>query len=58
MEFMIVQLCKKCIDDVVNTGDIEFTKPVVINEVTIKDCDNLDVNGYNTRVAPRGTVTL
>jgi len=56
----IVQFCPGCIEDVLN-GEIEFTEPVCISEVTIEECDNLEADGrirYDQAVLSRGKVPL
>lgn len=48
----IIGFCEGCIDDVLN-GEIEFTEPVCITEVSIPECDNYDVDTYNERTKNR-----
>ena len=59
-EYQMVQFCPNCIQDVLD-GEIEFTEAVCITEVSIEECDNLEVDGeiqYEKKVADRGLVIL
>jgi len=60
MDYLIVQFCKNCIDDVLD-GEVEFVVPVCICEVEMEECDNLERDGrieYDSRVSERGLVSL
>jgi len=57
MKFQIVQFCKGCIEDVMD-GEIEFTIPTIVNQVHIGECDNVDVEKYNSLISARGKIEL